>query len=74
MKTIRNTKLFNELVDKPEAITLYDIIGSRWVKKDCGIPILLGGLDHIEITRHGIYFFDRGRNNKYNDFVIRAEL
>ena len=70
MKAIRNTKLFNNLKKHPEWDTLFldDNL------KDSEIPILAGGLDHIDIRPDGIYFHDIGSNNRDNSFVIRREL
>ena len=74
MKTIRNTKLFSELENKPEWETLFDESG--FIKET--IPVLAGGLDHIEVKRKGIYFYDIGMSSagyiKDNSFVVRPEL
>ena len=70
MIIIRDTKLFNELKEKPEWNTLFDGTNLKGV----GIPILSGGLDHIDVKPKGIYFYDIGCNNKDNSFVIRPEF
>jgi len=89
MKTVRNTKLFRELQSKTEWETLFNVvnvpedgpIGSSStdvVLKDDSIPILYGGLDHIEETPKGIYFIDTGVSSGGkvfdNSFVVREEL
>lgn len=70
MITVRNTQLFNELKKSPKWNTLFD--GTNL--KAGGIPVLAGGLDHIEIKQKGIYFHDIGRNGHDNSFVIRSEV
>lgn len=74
MKTIRNTKLFLELQEKPDWKTLWSYNGTTPILKDDNIPYLLGGIDHIEVKPRGVYFYDRGNNNVSNNFVIRPEL
>ena len=69
METIRNQKLFEELKKAPKWETLFD----GFYLKDQRIPVLLGGLDHIEVKPRGVYFFDIGMNGKTNSFVIRPE-
>ena len=75
MITIRNTKLFRELQEKPEWETLfrYPVDGITPEMKDYEIPNLAGGLDYIEVKSGGIYFHDIGCNNRNNSFVIRME-
>jgi len=80
MKTIRNTKLFNDLKENPTWDTLFnfrEVPGYPGSKeptiKDCEIPILSGGLDHIDVKEKGIYFHDIGSNDRDNSFVIRKE-
>ena len=70
MKTIRNTKLFNELKKSPQWETLF----IEYEIKNQGIPVFFGGLDHIDVKPKGIYFHDIGCNGKDNSFVIRPEL
>jgi hypothetical protein len=70
MKTIRNTKLFNELKKNSSWETLFDGIDI----KDSEIPVFAGGLDHIDVKTGGIYFHDIGCNNRENSFVIRKEI
>jgi hypothetical protein len=74
MKTIRNQKLFQELQNKPQWGTLFE--GPPWdpQPKEPTIPCFFGGLDHIRVTRNGIYFYDRGSNGRDNSFVIRPLL
>lgn len=71
MKTIRNSKLFHELQKNPEWETLFQ--NNEGTLKDNLIPILFGGLDHIEMRKNGVYFIDIGCNGKDNSFVIRPE-
>lgn len=71
MKTIKNTKLFNELKKIPKWDTLFK---KNCEPKDYEMPILQGGLDHIEVKKKGVYFYDRGCNGRSNDFVIRPDL
>ena len=74
---IGNTKLFNELQENPEWDTLF--ADKEGTLKDKRIPILAGGLDHIERTDWGIYFYDigmtKGPCNRYfdNSFGIVRE-
>jgi hypothetical protein len=75
MKTIRNTKLFNEIKDLTGTDTevwetLFD---EDFCLKDNFIPTLHGGLDHVDRKKTGIYFHDIGCNGKDNSFVIRPE-
>lgn len=76
MKTIRNTKLFNEISDLTETDgsawgTLFDEDSNL---KDYEIPTLSGGLDHVGRKRKGVYFHDIGCNGRDNSFVIRPEI
>uniref|UniRef100_A0A6M3XP27 Uncharacterized protein n=1 Tax=viral metagenome TaxID=1070528 RepID=A0A6M3XP27_9ZZZZ len=77
MKTIRNTKLFNELKKNPEWSTLFTT-GNYPESKDDDIPVLAGGLDHIDVKESGVYFHDIGMSSGGrildNSFVIRPEL
>ena len=57
-KMIGNTKLFEELQEKPDWKTLF--ADKKGTSKDERIPILAGGLDHIEKNDYGIYFYDIG--------------
>ena len=67
-KMIRNTKLFEELQEKPEWETLF--ADKKGTLKDQRIPILTGGLDHIEKNDYGIYFYDIGTTIGYcNTFI-----
>lgn len=75
-KMIMNTKLFKELQEKPEWETLFS--DKEGTLKDKRIPILAGGLDHIERNDWEIYFYDRGiiRGTEYidNSFgIVRGE-
>jgi len=77
MKTIRNTKLFNELKDAPFWSTLFN--GRYYPElKDLGISVLAGGFDHIEVKKAGVYFHDIGMSVsgkiKDHSFVVRPEL
>ena len=76
MKTIRDTKLFRELQEKPEWKTLFT--EEKYPElKNPEIPTLAGGLDHIDVKPGGFYFYDIGssRGGKLvdNSFVIRKE-
>lgn len=62
-KMISNTKLFNELQKKPEWETLF--ADKEGTLKDNRIPILAGGLDHIERNDYAIYFHDKGITRGY---------
>jgi len=67
-KMIGNTKLFEELQEKPEWETLF--ADKKGTLKDQRIPILAGGLDHIEKNDWGIYFYDIGTTiGHYNRFI-----
>jgi len=72
MKTVRDKKLFEELKKNPKWETLFQEEGTL---KNPYIPILWGGLDHIEITPKGIYFFDIGATfdgiTRDNSFVVK---
>ena len=66
-KMIGNTKLFEELQEKPEWETLF--ADKKGTLKDQRIPIL-GGLDHIEKNDYAIYFYDIGTTiGHYNRFI-----
>ncbi len=76
MKTIRDTKLFNELM----RVCLDDNQGwyAVWEKycdeTNCEGARLFGGLDRIDYTKKGVYFFDIVLNDNNGSFVVRAEL
>jgi len=74
MKTIRNTKLFEELVSNCEWSTLFTNSKNYPEPKDRRLPTLVGGLDHIEQKSKGFYFYDIGCNGKDNSFIIRRNL
>jgi len=58
VKIIKNTKLFKELKKNLEWAVLFK--DDKGTLKDSGIPVLAGGLDHIESNESGVYFFDSG--------------
>ena len=58
MEIIKNTKLFKELRKSPEWAVLFK--DDKGTLKDSRIPVLAGGLDHIESNERGVYFFDVG--------------
>jgi len=79
MKTIRNTELFEELQAAPrdsDALWAALFSGPVWEGycRDPEIPVLAGGLDHVEVTKTGVYYYDVGNNGEDNSFVIRREL
>ncbi len=75
MKTIRDTKLFNEISDLTETEEqAWNVLFDDYNPKNIEIPWLCGGIDHIDRKEKGIYFHDRGCNGKDNSFVIRPEL
>ena len=76
MKTIRNTKLFNEISDLTEIDdqAWSALFSDDYEKKDMDIPTLAGGLDHVDRKKNGIYFHDIGCNGKDNSFVIRPKI
>jgi len=67
MKTIKDTKLFNEVKANPAWSELFNGYGPKSEE----IPFLAGGLDRIKTTANGVYFYDIGCNDKDNSFVIR---
>jgi len=74
MKTIRNTKLYQELLEKTEWNTLFIFYENDAAElKDSEIPTFWGGLDHIETKGNGVYFYDIGSNGRDHSFVIRPE-
>jgi len=79
MKTIRNNQLFEELQAAPrDNDALWGVLFGGPDEgpycKDPEIPVLTGGLDHVEVTKTGVYFHDIGCNGEDNSFVIRREL
>ena len=80
MVIIRNTKLFKELQKESKRTSkerkiwqcLFRENGSTI--KDKKIPEFFGMLDHIEVTRYSVYFYDADCNGKTNSFAIRKEL
>ncbi len=56
MEIIKNTKLFKELKKNLEWAVLFK--DDKGTLKDSGIPVLSGGLDHIESNESGVYFFN----------------
>ncbi|MBA7538495.1 hypothetical protein ES705_30771 [subsurface metagenome] len=65
---IGNTKLFNELQENPKWETLFK--DDQGTLKDKHIPILAGGLDHIERNDWGIYFYDIGTTKGHYNRII----
>jgi hypothetical protein len=82
MITIRDTKLFNELVEESKmengdtwnALFVDCPEHSKIVPKNNNIPVFAGGLDHIDVKPRGVYFYDIGCNDRDHSFVIRPEL
>lgn len=89
MKIIANTKLFNTLKeiaktdpsDGELVEALYNFADPELERcgglKDDRVPSFQGGLDHVEVTDRGVYFYDRGftLGGKYldNSFLICPE-
>ena len=80
MVIIRNTNLFKELQKESKRGSNESKIwqclfhGNGSTIKDEKIPEFFGVLDHIEVTRYSVYFYDVGCSGKTNSFVIRKEL
>ena len=75
METIRSTKLFESLkkeFDKNGFENLLQVLFEA--EYYCDTPTFYGGLDHIEVTKKGFYFYDIGVNYRANSFVIRPNL
>lgn len=75
MIVVKNTKLFQDLKKNPQWDTLFS--DDKGTLKDSQIPILYGGLDHIEVTKNRICFYDIGTsiNEKIcdNSFVVKKQ-
>lgn len=56
-----------------EMNTLWTQLFAGAFLKNMRIPYFAGELDHIEITRKGVYFYDSGCNGRGHSFVIRRE-
>ena len=67
MKTLKDHKLFQELVENPCWETLFD---ADYNLKNPNIPVLFGGLDHISKTKKYFVFHDIGCNGRDNSFRI----
>jgi hypothetical protein len=67
MKTLKDHKLFQELVENPCWETLFD---ADFYPKNPNIPVLFGGLDHISKTKKYFTFNDIGCNGMDNSFRI----
>jgi len=79
MKTIRNNQLFEELqTASRDDDTLWGVLFEESEDgpycRDPEIPVLAGGLDHVEVTKNGVYYYDIGCNGEDNSFVVRREL
>lgn len=74
MKTIRDTKLFKDLIETDYPWRTLFLPEDQGEFRNSEIPNLLGGIDHIEYKKKGVYFHDIGCNNRDNSFVIRPEL
>jgi hypothetical protein len=75
MTTILDTQLFIELRQKPEWETLWttDASGHYSEPKTGWLPTLLGGLDHISVTKKYVTFHDIGMNGRSRSFRIGLE-
>jgi hypothetical protein len=75
MITIKDSELFQELVENPCWRTLFD---ADFCPKNPNIPVLAGGLDHISKTKKYFTFHDIGcivgGVLKDNSFRIGEEL
>ncbi len=75
MQTLRDDKLFAELQANPEWETLWTVgeDGHSPITK-IWIPTLMGGLDHITVTKKYVTFHDIGCNGRDHSFRIGSRI
>jgi len=73
MKVIRNTKLFEKIMNSEDAWNAL-FKDNEGTIEDSRIPVFAGGLDHVDVKKNGIYYYDIGCNGKDFSFVIRKEI
>ncbi len=75
MKVIIDRELYSELIKEQSEQSTWNALFNEYSDlKNCEIPILSGGLDHIEKNEYGVYFRDIGCNRRDNSFVIRPSI